>query len=243
MARLLAQYDLPSSFYLLHTAPYYMSDQAGMVQRNPRIRDWVDGFAQAGVELGLHTDALGYQFRTGVPAIEVLEAELTWLREVCGAHITGTVAHGSLGAQNAENFEIFKGHVLWDRRVDDIEGGALPLGQVDAPALALSYEGDFAHARPSIDWDGVEAVSTIIRGGVREDDWMRRYLLDNPYMTKDYGADLWLVGRNEWVLCDRNIGIFQMEATMADLCRYLERSDRAKRCAIVVHPDYINAHA
>jgi hypothetical protein len=97
----LAQWEhsqgLRSSYYVLHTAPYWKTDKAGALRTMHAI-------AEMGHEVGLHNDVLaipGDPFATLTAALEELRAE--------GFEILGTAAHGSTEsrARGAINYEIF----------------------------------------------------------------------------------------------------------------------------------------
>jgi len=80
-----AEHGWRSTYFLLHTAPYW---------RNGRWREAAETIASLGHEIGLHTDALAHALVNGGDPHELVHAALTELREA-GHVVTGVVGHGN----------------------------------------------------------------------------------------------------------------------------------------------------
>jgi hypothetical protein len=237
LARLNARYGIASTFYLLHSSPYYGAFNEFLFTRNPRLRHWIDALIVAGCEIGLHNDALGIEARMGISAAEVMGAEIGWLRDQ-GAQIHGTVAHNSFGSQGAENFEVFSELVMWPREPRSDADEPMPLGQLSMASLGLSYEGNFPAPPDKVDEAAVAEFCAIAEPGPRNGAWMKAYLLDNPYMKRGHGCDIWLVDIDRWVVCDREIGYFNANLRFDELDSYFGLEQRASRVVFTLHPDY-----
>jgi hypothetical protein len=237
LARLNARYGIASTFYLLHSSPYYGAFNGFLFARNPRLRHWIDALLVAGCEIGLHNDALGIEARTGISAAEVVGTEIGWLRSQ-GAEIHGTVAHNSFASQAAENFEVFSELVMWRRELRGQTGEIIQLGQLSMASLGLSYEGNFPVRPDKVDKAAVASFSGIADAGPRNGGWMKAYLLDNPCMKRSHGCDIWLVDIDRWVVCDREIGYFNANLRLDELDGYFGLEQRASRVLFTLHPDY-----
>ncbi|MCA8942997.1 MAG: hypothetical protein KDB80_10595 [Planctomycetes bacterium] len=240
-ARYLARVGLPGSFYLLHSAPYYGDFHDGVFVRNPEVPRWLRAMLVAGCEIGIHNDVMGIETQFGVDGPTSLVTELAWLR-AHGADVRGTVAHNSFSLYGAENYEVFRDRVLLPTDVAfDERRAALPIGRLDEAELNLRYEGTFASPRSNPDLDAVRAFVEAPGASVRSDTWMRTYLLDNPYCEWKVDSQLWLTGRDEWVLASR----IDQRATLEfgiDLGRAIDRLralPEGSRTLIVVHPVYV----
>lgn len=85
MARWEAERGYRSTFYLLHTAAYWMG---------PRFRRKVTEIAECGHEIGIHNDAITAQLETGEPAADILFEAVERLRGY-GFPVISTVGHGN----------------------------------------------------------------------------------------------------------------------------------------------------
>ena len=240
MARFLASRGVCGSFYLLHTAPYYGSFEGNLFVRNPELAAWVRGFIVAGCELGLHNDAMGAAQHPAVDGAAHLEGELAWLRSH-GAVIRGTVGHNSLPVYGAENSEVFLGRRLWPREPTAGGGKPLPLERLDETALGLAYEGTFAAPRANLDVAQAERVAAAPElSDVRSESWMRTYLLENPFHDWTVDVQVWIVGRNRWVLGGRvrERELFEWDLSGSAVVERIAGLPAGTRTLMVVHPEY-----
>lgn len=240
MARHLASRGVAGSFYLLHTAPYYGRFVERDFVRNPELADWVRGMIVAGCEIGVHNDALGAELTAGVNGPAALVAEIEWLRSQ-GAVIRGTVAHNSAPAYGAANSEVFAGRRLgrWSGSAED--GRRLPLESVREDEHGLAYEGTFAVPRPDVDAGEAERfVRDRAGAGLRSEAWMRRFLLDNPTCLWDVDLQVWVVGRDEWVVAGRPGGtpVFRWCVDLDEALDAIRATRPGSRSMVVLHPEY-----
>ncbi len=73
-----------STFYVLHTSPYWMA---------PGFAQALDRIAECGHEIGIHTNALAEALRTGLDPDAILEEAITTLRRL-GFRVRGVAGHG-----------------------------------------------------------------------------------------------------------------------------------------------------
>lgn len=240
LARHLARAGVCGTFYLLHSAPYYSDVHDGVIMRQPRLVQWVRGYIVAGCELGLHNDALGVFREHGFDPIAVLQAELAWLRAQ-GANVRGTSAHNSISSNGAENYEIFFEHRLWRRDLCGRDGRVIPLGSIRMQNLNLAYEGTFAAPRETLDMDRARSfASSDTVADIRSERWMREYLTDNPVCRWTVDFQIWLLGRDRWVVAGRHRGetIFEWDVRLPDVLRFVSELPARTRTLFVLHPEY-----
>ncbi len=156
------KYGCRSTFYILHTAPYYGSWVDGVHHRNGCMAHIYRKMQDLGHEIALHTDPLNLYQNMKLDGAQAVREEIAWLREQ-GLTITGTVAHNSAPIYGIENFAIFhgknrKGLALGtrgqpgDELLDEIwhDGKWAPLGVLDEAELGLTYEGNDFFRRKDI---------------------------------------------------------------------------------------------
>jgi len=239
-ARHLARVGVAGSFYLLHTAPYYGDFLEGLFVRNPLLPEWVRGFIVAGCELGLHNDAWGVCLQGFDGAAAVCE-EIAWLRSH-GAAIRGTVGHNSAPAYGAENFEIFGEHVLWKRKEVSPSKMLLAIGSLSEAKLGLTYEGAYATKKKSLKTSAIARFLKNRDGAdVRSESWMKRYLLENPCLDWTIDFQIWLLGKDSWVVAGRweNETIFQWDIRLEQVLTCIREFPVSSRSVAVIHPCYV----
>ena len=245
LARHNARIGLASSFYLLHNAYYYGQIRQGVLARNPSLAHWVLCLLVAGAEIGLHVDAIGLIVHAQTDGLTAVETELAWLRSQ-GAIVDGTVAHNSGPAYGAENFEIFRGNVMADP--DAVPGRkALPLGRLDPQRLGLAYEANFPLPVPSAPAQECAAwLARSIPDAVRNESWMRTYLLDNPHFRRRFDAVLWHHGGGSWTFGHRSPSgqtLWRWRVPMEEAVEALSSLPDGARCQTILHPIYFSADA
>lgn len=244
-ARYLAQHGLCGSFYMLHTALYYGEFYGDSFVRTSQLGAWIRGFIVAGCELGLHNDALGVCMNSGRDGVQALQDEIAFFRSY-GVRIKGTVAHNSGPVYGAENFEIFRGMVLWSRIPQGPNGIPLPLGRVNPATVGLEYEGTFAKPKTLIDNSTAGRFFADRKSAnLQSEMWMKTYLLCNPCC--DWGIDYqyWLLGKDKWVVAGSFKGDIQFDwgIGLDQVLRHLEMLPTGSRSVLVVHPELVGARA
>ncbi len=178
------EHGVVTSWYVLHTAPYYGEFRDGVLHRHDCMSSLYLGLQDAGHEVALHTDPLWIYQEFQRDGAQAVTREIEWLRSE-GLDIRGTVAHNSKPVYGAYNFEIFKGRYDYqDKRprseIQDhvnFRDVQTPLRVLDEEALGLEYEGnDALH-----DHDNLPFEYGATRGLDRW-RWIRhsRFLKDNP---------------------------------------------------------------
>jgi len=160
LARIERDLGIKSTYYLLHTAPYYGSwlspDDSGVVlfERNECMAEVYLELQSLGHEVAVHTDALTLYQTHNVDGAAALSAEINWLRSI-GLSISGTAPHNSPQVYGAGNSAIFRGRALSATQPAGPQGVVLdgkwaPLGVIDESRIGLSYEADDINERPWI---------------------------------------------------------------------------------------------
>ena len=148
MAEIEDRLGIATSYYLLHTAPYYAVPEDGVYKRHEATVPYYQRLQELGQEVGVHTDSLTLLQYQDIRGDEALPIEIERLRSH-GLEIVGTLAHNSFGIYGACNYAQFKGRPSDTRSLGravavEHDGRWSPLRQLDEEALGLTYEGNDA---------------------------------------------------------------------------------------------------
>jgi len=224
MAQYLARMGIPSSFYLLSCHSYYFQ-RIDSRKRNPELVKLIHALILTGCEIGLHNDAFEY----GVKGHEHIKCEIDWLRSK-GAKIRGTAAHNNLASYKAENYEVFKERVLFQRKT------RLPIGKLSERKLGLTYEGTFTKPKPDLNSNLIEEYISAIPPSVQSKAWMKRYLNENPYHEWLMDYQFWLIGEDEWIISSKHI--FKWKVSLEVVIDTIINAPLNTSIVFVLHPDY-----
>lgn len=84
-----------STYFILHTAPYYLLNATNMAVHNDNIIPLLKKLQdERHFEIGWHNDLVTLQLIYGINPVDFLKNELNWLRSN-GIRVTGTASHGS----------------------------------------------------------------------------------------------------------------------------------------------------
>ncbi|HLN55102.1 MAG TPA: T9SS type A sorting domain-containing protein [Bacteroidales bacterium] len=84
-----------STYYILHTAPYYLKNESDKAIHNENIIPILQRMQnERHFEIGWHNDLVTLQLFYNIEPVEFFRNELKWLRSF-GLNITGTASHGS----------------------------------------------------------------------------------------------------------------------------------------------------
>jgi peptidoglycan/xylan/chitin deacetylase (PgdA/CDA1 family) len=244
MAQIAREYQFPISIYLLHTAAYYGYFADGIFHRHEDNAALYRQMQEDGAEIGLHIDPYAIYLEQGIDGAQAVKTELAWLRE-CGLRINGTSAHNAAPVHGAENFEIFKGRTIrkgaWFHR----HFTYLPLGVLDEAELGLRYEASSARAvRADQMIDEADPYLARLPEGdfLRDYDWLRTYLLDNPYCRWGYTNNIWLLGKDLWAIAGRRADggtAFHFGITWSKVNEFLMTVSMHEKVLITLHPIYL----
>jgi hypothetical protein len=240
-ARTLRDANLPGSFYVLHTAEYYGQWHGGVFRRSdgiaPMLREIQD---ECGCEIGLHTDGLWVFQKWTADGAQAIVEELAWLRKE-GLRISGSAAHNSAPVYGGENFELFRGrsarHSCALPHLPPV-----PLQVLDERVLGLDYEAN----HPEIEIEGPsrldEWTQLDVADPVRDERWMRFYLLEHPLCRWGSDFNLWLIGRDKWAIGGHRLrnGVFVWNAAFHGVAEFVERAPSGSRVVCHIHPIYID---
>lgn len=143
-AKIEHELGVKSSYYLLHTAPYYAILQNDVFMKNDvSLSDYLE-IQALGHELALHTDGMTLYQHHNIDGAVGVETEIKWLREN-GCDIRGTTAHNSFGVYGCNNYSIFKNRPLAMSTPTGPKGvlhngNWAPLQTLDEKELGLEYE-------------------------------------------------------------------------------------------------------
>jgi hypothetical protein len=145
------QLGISSTYYLLHTGPYYGTFANGVFSRNEACAEIYLEIQSLGHEIGLHTDPMWVFQQWKMDGVEALVEELNWLRSL-GIRIVGTAPHNSPAVYGGiSNSELFKDVYHYKNKVFDKQTPAdiiqdkilgIPLRTVDQSKIGLTYEAD-----------------------------------------------------------------------------------------------------
>ena len=241
LAGIARECGMPASFYVLHTSGYYGRLEAGRWQRHGAAAAIYREIQDLGCEIGLHIDPYKLYLDDGIDGAAALTTELAWLRSE-GLRIAGTSAHNCVPVYGVENFEVFRGHEIrrggWVSR----RGRVAPLGVLDPAAFGLTYEAGAARRGSAADDpDRCPFVTDWpVLDLVRDPDWMRQYLHENPYAPWGYEARLWGLGPDRWALSCRTDALtaFVFDRPFEAIRPTLASLAPHDRLVVTLHPEY-----
>jgi hypothetical protein len=165
---------ISTSYYLLHTAPYYSIQRGDVLFRNEvSAKDYL--FIQSlGHELALHTDGMTLYQSHNIDGAAAIRDELAWLRSV-GCDIRGTTAHNSFGVYGCNNYSVFKNRPLGMSTPAGPKGVLhngkwAPLQILDEAELGLEYEAN------DLFWQ--DSVPLLYGCLMTQNNW---YIAENQY--------------------------------------------------------------
>jgi len=157
-AAALEYFGVPATFYLLPPGSYvpltvrnlesgsnYFGSWKGSdLNVDPQLPNLVACLSELGHDIGLHNDVISHSLRLARPASELLDMQLSGLRE-SGVPIRSSAAHGSplcriLVYNNREIFSGVRRPGRVPNRELEYDGFRLQLGQLDQTAFGLEFE-------------------------------------------------------------------------------------------------------
>ena len=121
-----------------------------------------------------------------------------------------------------------------------MKGKTLPLGVLSEKRLGLSYEGNFAVPKKCLNIkEAGEFCSNLKDADIRSEEWMRRYLIDNPLYDRSVDYQFWLIGKDKWVAAGE--GVWEWEVGLGRVLEIVKELPENTKSMIVVHPDYFKA--
>lgn len=223
MAKIENALGIKSTYFLLHTAPYYGIMQNGVFMRNEAALATYLEIQALGHEVAVHTDALELYQNHKVDGAKGLVTELEWLRDN-GLKISGTLAHNSFNVYGANNYTIFEGRPLTDyyypgpSKAVTHNGRWSPLQMLKEDELGLVYEGN------DVFWQ--DETNVRYYALMHQAMW---YRTENLYGTLQHVFDR-PKGVSSWISQDEVI----------DDARHIPMGDYA---VIVVHPLHYGTRA
>lgn len=95
MAKIEKKHNISTSYYVLHTAKYYLINEDLKSHRDNNVLPYLKHLQNTyDHEVGFHNDLITIQVIYDIDSKEFLHKELNWLREN-GIEILGTASHGS----------------------------------------------------------------------------------------------------------------------------------------------------
>ncbi|MFT4561412.1 MAG: hypothetical protein ACI9BW_001153 [Gammaproteobacteria bacterium] len=221
LAELEQQYGIRSTWFVLHTAPYYGEFEGGKFKRHDAMLHVYKRLQDLGHEIALHTDAMHVYQVQQLDGAQAITTEIEWLREN-GIKVVGTTAHNSASVYGAENFAIFKGRPqsFSDRAAEartevTHNGRWAALGVLDEAQLGLQYEAN------DLFWQDDVSVAYAATRGVNRWRW-------NSESSNGYHRKHKTTRTNSFV---------SYEALIANLTA----RDSGEYICLVVHPVYYGA--
>ncbi|MBE9467162.1 MAG: hypothetical protein IMY72_02430 [Bacteroidetes bacterium] len=95
MSKIEKKYDVSASYYVLHTADYYLINSGDKSKHNEMILTYLQDLQNKyNHEVGIHNDLVTLQVVYNINSKEFLHNEINWLR-TNGINIYGSASHGS----------------------------------------------------------------------------------------------------------------------------------------------------
>lgn len=128
-----AQRGYTSTFFILHTAPYWQDKYA--------LQTALERIAECGHEIGFHVNAITKAIETGRDPLEILEDDLAELRGY-GYPVRGVVAHGDNACyrHNFVNDELFTESARPSYGEPDRTVGGVKLNPVSRTKFGFDYD-------------------------------------------------------------------------------------------------------
>lgn len=238
-ARALAKRGLSGSFYFLHSAIYYGEFYNKVFIRNPEVQNWIKQIVIAGSEIGLHNDAIGITNRYKINGVKHLKDEINWLSSL-GTNIYGTVAHNNFLVNGAENYEIFEELTLYKRKIFDKNRKIV--STTDMKELNLEYEGTFGIPKKNISIHNINKYKKldIKNSNMDNKDWTYKYFFDNPVNDWSCETQIWLVGKNKWIIASKinEEVFFEFHIPLSKVIVFIKTLSLNKSILFVLHPEY-----
>jgi glycosyltransferase involved in cell wall biosynthesis len=155
--------------------------------------------------------------------------------------IVGTAAHKTAPTYGAENFELFVGRAVFDRRSFFRNEQEYPLQILSEADLDLSYEANFPDVNASV--RGRELgryLANVPFDPMRNANWLYGHLLNNPYWHSAYDYNVLLIGPDKWVIAGQRHrdAAFLFDVKLQDVFRFLHQIEANTRVVFHLHPVY-----
>ncbi|MBN8216396.1 MAG: hypothetical protein J0L75_07115 [Spirochaetes bacterium] len=139
MARIEKEAGLPSTYFILHSAPYYAKFIGGRLERKAPVEALARFLAKEGFELGIHTDLFSMMWNRHYSPAAFLREELAQYAAM-GIPVKGAAAHGdgAVIAAGLNNMWIFSEFGKKGTAVRD--GERFPYGESPISEFGLAYE-------------------------------------------------------------------------------------------------------
>ena len=116
--------------------------------------------------------------------------------------------------------------------------------------LGLDYEAN--HSEIDQTWDSPELqryLSETPSDPIRNERWMRTYLVENPHVRQGHDYNIWLIRRDRWIVGGNSrwiIGgnrkrdpVFKWNMRLRDVCTFQDNVPARKHVVCHIHPVYI----
>jgi hypothetical protein len=162
-----------------------------------------------------------------------------------GLTIDGTAAHNSFPSHGAENFEVFKELQTFVadfytkeqlRKIITLRS-KYQISTVSMHDLGLKYEANFPVSLKHRSQNNIDFFLSCSTG-ILDKQWMDIYFNYHPSLERNYGADIWIIGKNKWVISDREINFYKHGCEIRHVKDYLQLPKKAKKLVILLHPEY-----
>jgi len=90
----------------------------------------------------------------------------------------------------------------------------------------------------------VKYLRSLPADALRNESWMRAYAFDNPYCQWGHDYNLWLIGKDRWLICghpDRD-AVFIWNVKFDDLVNFIRQVSSGAHVICHVHPIYVGQY-
>ncbi|MEE4197223.1 MAG: hypothetical protein V2I54_06235 [Bacteroidales bacterium] len=180
MAKIENSLNIPSTYYMLHTAKYYSNTSVKRYDRNNEIlNEFLKIQNDYNCEIGIHNDLVTLEVVYRMNPVIFLKEELKWLRNN-GIEITGTASHGSTFCHKYKYHNLYFFKETENVISDLVNFNEVPV-ENDTVTITKAYmsEFDLAYEAYSLNNNKYYSDCSFIEGE-RWNPWMLDFQSFNP---------------------------------------------------------------
>jgi hypothetical protein len=121
----------------------------------------------------------------------------------------------------------------------------IPLQSLNEAELALEYEANYPEVGKSHrSVEMAKYLDFLPADAIRNESWMKSYAFDNPYCRWGHDYNLWLVGKDRWLICghpERDT-VFKWNVTFDDVTIFLRQVSPGRHVICHIHPVYVSRY-
>ena len=246
LARIESKLNFKSSFYILHTAPFYKFFKNNSFIPSEKILKILKLIENLGHEVGLHNDSLNELISKNLDPKKNIQNEINHLVNF-GIHIKSISHHSSVYKYNAGNYELFKNQSINKRvKFEDFNANTHKLGYLTLSEFNLikdvEYFSDLFFYNPeNIDLKQSDLYKFFSSKDKKFFKLVKKKKIEKKSRLYDFHISLY--GKDKWIIDDCNFSSKFIDRTKFVAQDYLLnflRSNKTlnKRLVLDIHPIY-----